>query len=93
MFACLGAYDADYRGCKPSICSKSEECRVITQGQSAPRETFDEIWQDVDSDLATLERLYIADAKVRAESEAKKSFRERLREMLSEIVKEESVIV
>lgn len=48
--------------------------------EPAPRETFDEIWQDVRDDLKTLERLYIADAK--------KSFRERLRGLLTEIVGE-----
>ena len=46
----------------------------------APRETFDEIWQDARSDLATLERLYVA--------QAKQSFRDRLREMLTEITGE-----
>ena len=46
----------------------------------AQRETFDEVWQDVRSDLATLERLYVA--------RAKKSFRDRLREMLTEITGE-----
>lgn len=38
--------------------------------EPAPRETFDEIWQDVHDDLATLRRLYVA--------QAKKSFRKRL---------------
>ncbi len=56
--------------------------------EPAPRETFDEIWQDVRDDLKTLERLYIAEAKVKAEIEAKKSFRERLGEMLAEVVGE-----
>jgi len=51
---------------------------VTPEPNPAPRETFDEIWQDVRDDLATLERLYVADAK--------KSFREHLREMLVEIV-------
>ena len=41
----------------------------------APRETFDEIWQDVHDDLVTLKRLYIA--------QAEKSFGDRLREMLA----------
>lgn len=35
-----------------------------TDQNPAPRETFDEIWQDVRDDLKTLERLYIAEAKV-----------------------------
>jgi len=52
----------------------------VVDPNPAPRETFDEIWQDVRSDLATLERLYVADAR--------KSFRERLREMLADVVGE-----
>lgn len=81
-FACFGAYDADYLGCRPDKCSSSEACKVVTNNpeSEAPRETFDEIWSDVRSDLSTLERLYIADAK--------KTFREKLREMLAEVVGE-----
>lgn len=51
---------------------------VTPEPKPKTRETFDEIWSDVRSDLVTLERLYVA--------EAKKSFRERLREMLAEVV-------
>lgn len=52
--------------------------------EEAPRETFDEIWDDVKSDLVTLERLYLA--------QAKKSFRERLQEMLVSIIGEPSTV-
>lgn len=45
--------------------------------QAAPRETFDEIWQDVHASLHTLERLYVA--------QARKSFRDKLREMLADV--------
>jgi len=41
-------------------------------------ENFDEIWRDVRDDLVTLDRLYVAGAK--------KSFRERLQEMLAEVM-------
>ena len=43
-----------------------------------PSENLDEIWQDVRDDLITLDRMYVA--------EAKKSFRERLQEMLAEVM-------
>ena len=60
-----------------------EPLAITTEPESsdpdpAPRETFDEIWQDVRSDLVTLERLYVAGAR--------KSFKERLAEMLAEFL-------
>lgn len=52
---------------------------VLETEESKPDDspTFEEVWKDVQSDLVALQRLYV--------TEAKKSFRERLQGMLTEV--------